>query len=893
MVSPEMASIEKYRQQLNVLLGEVTPDESLICGILNFVRGRLMPLVIKDINDSVKSFGNNEITTEQQAQVDVELTAESLVEKMWVEFFHPVLRYYQAQHHQLKNQESKHRKKTVELRKVNDKFLKVAKLSRDFFFDLIKQVLEQHMLEFQVPQAVYKFLRLKTDPNAIEIRKSDQQSIIKMLYVVQFSMLQIGATSRYRSSLSQYLSEKNKEDYSKALEMCRYAELLIPAIGEARNQLGLIYQSRDDTFNMVYEFLRSSLARIPSKFGALNYRKMMVYNSVLVEKLNKTIMENNCTDKNRKRYISVYLLAILGFHTQPSWKDEDGIVLVNGMEIDILEKNVLSYVAHYASEKRDPSFFLEQILIMLIGSVFTTSPKESMTSLTSLLRFTFKYIVTLETVFIEQWSINRSKSYSLLPVFRIVVSWLKAQKVALAYSQKAVEFIQASCKLCNLVLKEFPDESFDKRPKRTQYFDEDVEVKEFTPLGRMLWDFDDDEEIFDDPSKLIGRFAKHDHEEEANLRLISVVSLFKTLLTAREGIDYDETANELTIDLSKIVRKKEPKQRSVALTPKSTNKKNKKTKKSKEHEKDNVAKDKEKTNKKNKKTRKDKDKKSNNPGQRKSKQGTVEDSSSDEEDSTELVYHRKDDTVSDKFKPLENVRQTEQFAKPTQIIETHNDNQNQRQMEHMVDSIVDGVNIDSPDGDNDDNDDSNDDDYDTNEDETDEQSKSQVIQPSPAIQNSQHSPVSQATPQHSQASLFQQYSQYSQYPQYSQYREQPQLSHPHQPQLQQQQQQVSHNLYGSMWSAGNAPMPYNYPYIASQQFQQAQQHQQQYQQQAQYSLYNQIPQQSTIQVPSSYPYNQQIAQQHNPQQQQQEVYGYPYYGNVNMTQNTPGSFQQQ
>lgn len=669
----DVAELDQYKQQLASLLLQVTPDENLLSGILNFVRGRMVSLILKDINGSIKRFEQPPMA-QHQSKDDA---AEVLVDRMWTDFYHPVFRYYQAQHHSLKMEESRSRKRTVEIRKVNDRFLKIAKLSRDFFFDLIKQLLTRHKLDFQVPLTIYEFLDMEVEPNATPIRKSDQQTIIKMIYVVHCSMLHIGGTSRYRSTLSQFLSKDKHENFNKALEMCRHAEMLIPAIGEARNQMGLIHSAQGETLNAAYEFMRSSLARMPSKFGALNYNKIMARNESLVDSVNKTKLEDNCTMKNIRKYISLYFLALVGYHTQSSWKREDG-VLCNGMKVDMLEKELLKYVKQLASEKGDDKFFFERLLLILIGSVPGVS-KGSVSELTALLRFTFKYIVALESVFVEQWPENRPRSLMLLPTLRIVVSWLKAQKMALAYSHKAVEFLQTSAQVANLIYTN-DSESYDQRPKREQYFNEDVGVKEFVPLGRMLWDFDDDATIFEDPMKVIGRWAEHDLEEENSARLVSVGTMFKSLLCGREGVHFDAAKKELVVDLSKIVKLK---LRAVESTAASTKKAGKKNKRRDNGSKDN--KDKEKKN-----SKENNDKK--RPPKKAKKPVVIDsDSESDESDVeliSEEVYNRHNEKLSEKYKPLQ--RTAESFSKPTQLILEENS-----QMTQMVDSIVDDVRIES------------------------------------------------------------------------------------------------------------------------------------------------------------------------------------------------------
>lgn len=845
-MAEQLAELENYKQQLALLLTEVTPDDSLILGILNFGRAKVIPLIMKDFNDSIKSgFASNtnnnndddSITPAQQHpyQVDKSFTAEFLTDKMWSEFYHPVFRYYQAVHHSLKAEESRHRKKTVELRKLNTKFLKVAKIVREFFHDLIKQILTQYSLGFQVPNAIYKFLELDVPGETITIRKSDQNTIIKLIYVIHASMLHISATSRYVSTLAQLIGGKHSDDFHKALDMARCAELLIPALGEARNQIGMTYMARGETLNYAYEFLRSSLSRIPSKFGALNYKKMMSQNAPLVEKLNKTKMENKCTKKNRQEYIGIYFLAIVGFYTRSSWKREEDGALINGMRVEQVEKDFLSIVKAMATEQGNIGFFFEKLLLILIGSIAQIS-KGSVSELTSLLKFSFKYIVALESVFIELFPTERKRSLTFLPTFRILVSWLKAQKMALAYSHKAVEFIQTSAQLINLIVVEFPEEPFENRPKRDQYFAEDVSVKEFMPLGRMLWDFDDDQsEIFNDPAKLIGQFAEHDFEDEDRQRLLSIGTLLKSELCARDGVTYNDATREVVLDLSKIIRKKGPKPKAIGLTPSSTNKcaVNTDDKKGQENGKKNKNR-KFKSLVKGGNNKESQKKHTKNKGNTKYYVECSDGSDSDVEQLTEEVYNRHNEQISERFKPLEHAPDIAKFSKPTQIV--LEGNASDQKMTQMVNSIVDDV----------------------------------VISSGASTENSTPSPVAQQQPlspqQFSQSPVPQNVAQ-----QYAQY-----------------QQQVAaqyQQFYGGIWSqnSSSAVGQFN-PYAMYQQHGGALQPSQptapishpqpQQGQPEQYPYYNQA---SMMQIPSSYAYSQQQIHQQQQQIRQRTDQAYPYY----------------
>lgn len=545
-----LKSIDDSKTHLNEVLSQVTPDDALISGILNFVRSKYLILIIKDIDESLK------ITTEEdlklgQFEKPKDETAEYLIDRVWGDFYHPVFKYYQAQHRALNESGGQQRRKVVEVRKLNDRFKKIDKQAKDFYYDLLKNVLTQHKIDFIIPNYFYQFLDFQIDENAIKISKNDNKTIVKLIYIAHKCMLYIGACSRYRTLLSKFLNPSDQEDYNSALEMYRNAELLLPALGETRNHLGMVYNDQDLKFSALYEFLRASLSRIPSSLGENNYKKLINSTSVIIDKLNRLRLESKPAKNTIFERSTIYFFALFGYYSLPSvWKRSEGI-LINGTKISSLEKDLFDLFNEIAHEGND-SFFFERIFITLIGSIKLNNNSKSVSpELSSLLKFTFKFITYLQAIFVELWYDNEEKSFKLLPLFRLIYSWIKVDKLALQYSNRNVEYLKLSALISNLIFSKFPTENFNQRPKRDQYFAEDVLVREFIALDRLLYDFNDKDLFENDyaPSKLIGTFENHNFNEESKLRSISVGSIIKRLLKSNSvGITFDSSVNQFSLE---------------------------------------------------------------------------------------------------------------------------------------------------------------------------------------------------------------------------------------------------------------------------------------------------------------------------------------------------------
>lgn len=562
-----LSVIEDSKKQLTEALTNVTPDDFLISGILNFVRSKFLSLIIKDINDSIRKsspgLDESELQLAQNDSKQADETAESLIDRVWSDFYHPVFKYYQSQFQDLRNQELHlNRKRSVEIRKLNDKFRKLSKLSSDFYLDLLKHILTQHKVSFIIPEAFYQFLKLTVQPNAIQINKSDNATVVKLVYIVHRSLLFLGSTSRYRSTFSRFLAKTEHEDFNHALEYCHYSELLLPAFGEAHNHIGMVYNAQGDTFLAAYEFLRSALARIPSKLGTQNFQVCLHSTSKVIDDLNRLRLENNINNKNRDKCLSVYFMVLFGFHFNPSrWKRSE-TTFINGTPVKDVKADLYKIITEIASKGNDV-FQIQKLLIMLIGGIALSGNAKDSTltpELTSHLKFTFEFVDIISKFFIEQWNVDKSKCLNLLPFFRLLLSWLRSNKIVLQYAHRDTNFLKNTALLLNILFKYVYDGDFSHRPKRDQYFLEDVGLKEFTPIDRLLWDFDDGH-IFEDldaPTKLIGQFKSHDVKEENRLRMLAIGCLGKKIISAnRVGIKYD--ADKKVFDVSELKEIRKPK----------------------------------------------------------------------------------------------------------------------------------------------------------------------------------------------------------------------------------------------------------------------------------------------------------------------------------------------
>ncbi|KAH3671399.1 hypothetical protein WICMUC_004696 [Wickerhamomyces mucosus] len=563
-ISSHLSQIQESQIQLKSALKTISPDDVLISGILNFVRSKFVTLILKDINGSISKYQNefleDEIKLAQNSPSSNEETAEVMLDRIWDDFYHPVLKYYQSQFQSLKNEESKYRKRSVELNKLFTKLQKITKISSDFFKDILKQILAQYDLRFKIPSMFYDLLQLEPSVTSLKINHNDSTTVVKLVYLIHRSLLFQGVISRYRTKASHYLSKSYHEKYDKALKYCRYSELLLPSFGDARNFIGMIYDSLDDKLLALNEFARSSLSRIPSNFALSNFKTVLKSKESVIDELNQLRIQNKINSQKRYKYISIHFLSLFGYYFAfDKWSRSSG-VLSNGVKIDELETDFFQNLKTFLKQNEETyeNFTIDRLIILLISGI-TINFQDSI-DITDALKFLFKFSSFLINNIIEQWESNFDNIIRSITALRILLTWIKINKLANQYSLRDFEFCFSLATLTNLIIDKYPSEEFIKPPVRNQYFNEDVGVREFTPINRILWDFDDTH-IFHDSENLdikcMGQFESHNSEVETPLRIFAIATISKKILiNNRIGIEFDGVQKLFLLDKAKPLKKK-------------------------------------------------------------------------------------------------------------------------------------------------------------------------------------------------------------------------------------------------------------------------------------------------------------------------------------------------
>jgi hypothetical protein len=313
------ADIDLYKSQLDQFLNGKFVDQSLLLGFNTVVQSKFQNRIISDFNAYFESMETEK--TIPNNQLGIEFNTIALFDSLWSNFHYKIIKFFSKCHSNLYNEilreyeeskkrndgkveevnktknpkrkenkgkESKSTTKTsfkvrpVEIRKLNDNFLKFIKQIHSFYSNLLKYF-TTHFNNLLIPQSFKDFYQLYPQNASISTSNSNVQA--NLLFIIHKCLICLGNLSRHRSFIDvsyvqpsisnknffkfKFLSDKQKVTafkpyYKVALQYYKHCILLIPALNEPYNHIGMIYNLIDDKFNSCFWFLKSQFTRIPN-----------------------------------------------------------------------------------------------------------------------------------------------------------------------------------------------------------------------------------------------------------------------------------------------------------------------------------------------------------------------------------------------------------------------------------------------------------------------------------------------------------------------------------------------------------------------------------------------------------------------------------------------------
>ncbi|WPK25034.1 hypothetical protein PUMCH_002333 [Australozyma saopauloensis] len=547
MIPPHISSaVEQYSAQLAEFLAAKFVDQALLQGFVTVLQAKFTAWIAADLAQFRAQFD-----VEGPAQVDsTTLALIELLQTMWAKFHHPIVKFYQRQHAELlallaesfRNSakalksgqpKAKPQLRVVEMRKLNEAFTKLVTTASAFYEDEIVHIMKNYSNPL-IPKGFLDDLALgastgsaKSSVAALQMRLTQglqdglQQNLQPLLstssdfnstlsYAVFYCLLNLGNLSRHAAQidLTYVQPVKSVTAYYKNLKsgsadtslanklylkpMRYYSKCIgiLPTMHEPYNHMGVIHNALGEKFTAATWFLRSQFTRdTATTVGRYNIHALFtkqwlehLYNDTV----HKPQASLTASDVNNilMRIVADYFFTTAYRKPLYSCKVETDL-------LDILfTKPQTRHIAAISTLVTDH-------ITMLICFLTLAEDEKKFDVAKRFGAFTFKYFQKyLSSVCVLPPDLINLES--LLRNMRLIFAFIrKSDNVSQRIDN---EFINTVAKLMNLIIDSDDEEvkmnaleSFQNLevPVRSHYFAEDVNFKDFTPIGCQFKDFND------------------------------------------------------------------------------------------------------------------------------------------------------------------------------------------------------------------------------------------------------------------------------------------------------------------------------------------------------------------------------------------------------------------
>ncbi|KAH3665894.1 hypothetical protein OGAPHI_004083 [Ogataea philodendri] len=568
--------ISQNKQKIHEILGSKHSwDESLLLGAISFAQSKVLTYIIDNLS----------VPTSYRDRLG------RVVEKTWKDIHHSTITIFLAQFRHIEGKPVRGKKvkssTLIKIRKAFEHYVRFISKSYDFYISLIKQILISYDLTSCVPvRKLVSTLKIEIDTKDAKPVAS-QQTVDSLVSIISKCVIYIGDLSRLRTLVAKtYLptaaiSREDNNNYSKSIELYKLALLILPSLGDPYNHIAIIDKFKDDSFNVVYNFIRSSLSSEPLPIALENLIEYMSkkpnsmlkmfekYNSVPAEELTKNV---------RFELLRYQFLALFDYHLLPGqWKETDGY-LTNHHPISEIETEFYKLMRQLDYRKQVfNDMYFKQLVILIGGFELLVDTNmshpdldHSASNIGEYLKFIFRYLDNMMQISLDNWKAdpkNPDLTHMLLPLTRLMLCWFKERDLPKGFLIQTPQYATNLARIVNnavTYIKSYSDECMefssitklkDFKPDRRRLFKEDVTLKEFRPINYSLDDFDDTR--FNDRSEvsvlaLIGELPDETQKSmkvcDYVLRIIAVAHLgIDILIDNNVGLQFDPESETFLI----------------------------------------------------------------------------------------------------------------------------------------------------------------------------------------------------------------------------------------------------------------------------------------------------------------------------------------------------------
>lgn len=465
------AEIIQHKSQLERALNARYVDVLLLLGFSSIVQKKFFQWIESDVT----RYYEQTARTEQ-----VEFGLGQLFERLWLDFLHPILKFFRKQHSDLYVQtvdafiKKNKSQRTVEIRKLNATFSRFLDSSLLFYKDLMRGFGATYSSAL-VPSNYFDDIDVPMT-GSISSGSSDFNTNLAFLHYQ--CLLALGNLARYKTMIEKkyvlpsklpkmyhaHLKAANNgrafimHDFAIALSYYSKCIGLMPALTDAYEHKGMIAKVCHENFGAALWFLRSMFTRIPSPKGKKNLKTIL--DKISSQNPYKSIKDSEDTHRAFLHVVGFYLFD---FKANPEKKLFSALFSLHRANDSKLVRDQLTACICFYEMARE-----EQVPHRKFCEFFQT--------------YVNKYL--------EFSKLNGNKGEMLINL-RLILCFLRRKP----YLWRDTEMSNKVVALLNDVICGNSEylKTFEANvlPTRTHYFAEDVHFKDFAPIGFQFKDFDD------------------------------------------------------------------------------------------------------------------------------------------------------------------------------------------------------------------------------------------------------------------------------------------------------------------------------------------------------------------------------------------------------------------
>lgn len=501
------SDLELHKSQLSDFLSKKYVDQPMLLGFTAVVQSKFYKWIQADIE---LLYASAAILHNGQRE-DSEFNLTKLLQILWAQFLHPIVKFYQRQHAELlsllllSSKNSKKEFKAVEMRKLNEFFAKFAKCVVSFY----KKVLEYVMNTFSNPVITPSlFHDLEIPMSQKETSPPSTDFMASTMLVLYQCLLGLGNITRHSAHIDVTYVQPSKsythyqkfarkvpdaranKAYVKPLLYYSKCIQLFPQMCEAYNHIGVIYNSLNEKPNAVVWFLRSQFTLDQNKIIG-KYNMATIFRKPWLETEYAAVVKKQSDDISTLD-LQIVLLRIMGHlfypeaYKKPLYCDKTSVDFITNIFFHSTPRPFV----------RDGENITDTLTVMMCFYLIAESEDldEATTKSGSLLhRFIVNYLKH-----VSRWSPETRDDAGILKNVRFILAFCAELPSILKFGKEDIilalygaisSFLDSDEDMKANILLAFPN---SKKPFRFYLFTEDVKFKQFLPIGCKFHDFDDD-----------------------------------------------------------------------------------------------------------------------------------------------------------------------------------------------------------------------------------------------------------------------------------------------------------------------------------------------------------------------------------------------------------------